>query len=542
MSPAVPDPPNVFEFLDNESVVDAPILQEDEVGSDDGPNPEDEEGGVEEIEGGGQEQAEGEVEERDEDEEDEDEENEEEQSRWPPNESESSSYQPVPPSHLATEVVSGSSASSSFHGSDHFSDRTPDNDTDRSTSPERSVKEQSSDREEEADPQPEPPVDRAFAKIASQMAAAQQRQNLYGSMHSFGTHNLQRGSAVPPRLSSMALSPRHAHQVQQRPLPRVEKPPVTGYELLASRLSSHSSGTDENGIIIKPIYRKFGALNHRLLLHLQDELSELEEQLHNLDTADTQHRRAGAGGAVVPASRRAAAMQGGELQWRKTDVLGRIGFKLAQYSKPLSLRVFSFPILPIADTPKDQALSSFNTTQNLSSPDPNDIDAYRSYLQTENPIAEAETHFLDPADDLVSICSDSPPHPPPSNSLTGSTTSSQLLSRSASQISSQSSSALLFQASSSSPPLPSTTPTITIHTSLPALAISIAVSVLIPILTFSVIPGFIGRMTVVGLVAGGVLGGLIQAGAIGPASFGREAMVCGGVYMGAMVVIAGIMA
>jgi hypothetical protein len=108
---------------------------------------------------------------------------------------------------------------------------------------------------------------------------------------------------------------------------------VTGYELLASRLSSYNSTSElEDANVIKPIYRKFGALNHRLLLHLQDELSELEEQLHRLDNADTQSRRAGLGGRVVPASRRAAAMQGGELQWHKTDVLGRIGFKLAQYS------------------------------------------------------------------------------------------------------------------------------------------------------------------------------------------------------------------
>jgi hypothetical protein len=67
-------------------------------------------------------------------------------------------------------------------------------------------------------------------------------------------------------------------------------------------------------------------------LHLQDEISELEEQLHRLDSADTQSRRAGANGSVLPASRRAAQAAGGELQWHKTDILGRIGFKLAQYS------------------------------------------------------------------------------------------------------------------------------------------------------------------------------------------------------------------
>jgi hypothetical protein len=118
---------------------------------------------------------------------------------------------------------------------------------------------------------------------------------------------------------------------------------MTGYELLSAKLStsdpwtnrrgSSDSSRSEEGPTIKPIYRRFEALNHRLLLHLQDELNELEEQLHRLDTADTQTRRLQ--NCILPASRRAESMAGGELQWRKTDTLGKIGFKLGQYSKQL---------------------------------------------------------------------------------------------------------------------------------------------------------------------------------------------------------------
>lgn len=76
---------------------------------------------------------------------------------------------------------------------------------------------------------------------------------------------------------------------------------------------------------------------------------------------------------------------------------------------------------------------------------------------------------------------------------------------------------------------------------LPALAAAIALSILIPILTFGVIPGFLGRMTVVSLVAGGVLGALMQSGVLsGRDILGREGMVCGGIYGGLMVVLAGI--
>jgi hypothetical protein len=174
-----------------------------------------------------------------------------------------------------------------------------------------------------------PPTDRVSAKIAAQMAAAQQRQNLYGSMQQFGTPNMPRGNYQLPVVPPSALSARYQQQIKPHALPRAEKIPVTGYELLASRLS-YSRDADERGERIRPMYRKFEALNHRLLLHLQDEISELEEQLHRLDNADTQSRRTDR--FIVPASRRAAAQAGGELQWHKTDVLGRIGYKLAQYS------------------------------------------------------------------------------------------------------------------------------------------------------------------------------------------------------------------
>ena len=211
-------------------------------------------------------------------------------------------------------------------------------------------------------------------------------------------------------------------------LPRAEKLPLTGYELLAAQLSSHSShvmkhrrdnmagpasaqstwstgtgGSDSSvgsvGSVgsagsdgsygsatalptptIKPLYRRFEALNHRILLHLQDELSELEEQLHRLDTADTQTRRLQ--NSILPASRRAEALAGGELQWHKTDVLGKIGYKLGQYN---------------------HVLSSFTETQHLASPSLSDIRDYRTYLDTQQPIAEIETRFLDATGDLVTL-------------------------------------------------------------------------------------------------------------------------------------------
>lgn len=190
----------------------------------------------------------------------------------------------------------------------------------------------------------------------------------------YGTPEMPRGSAKLPHIPNNGLTPRIPNQNHPKHLPRAEKLPKSGYELLASSISAsampaasrnrvstfletapatrnstaskrrHSSASAsffnhhtsaappaEEELTIKPIYRRFEALNHRLLLHLQDELSELEEQLHRLDTTDTQTRRLQS--SILPASRRAEFLVGGELQSHKTEILSKIAFKLGQYSE-----------------------------------------------------------------------------------------------------------------------------------------------------------------------------------------------------------------
>jgi hypothetical protein len=227
----------------------------------------------------------------------------------------------------------------------------------------------------------------------------------------YGTPEMARGSVKHPHFPPNALQPRLAAPGQGYPkhLPRAEKLPMTGYELVAAKLSCSDSGATRRGsninsqsgesTIIRPIYRKFEALNHRLLLHLQDELSELEEQLHRLDTADTQTRRLQ--NCILPASRRAEFVAGGELQWRKTDILGKIGFKLGQYSKhpPFLPQILAGKQLTIID----HALDSLMKTTSLPPASMSDIEDYRTYLATHNPIAEIETRFLDPTRDLICL-------------------------------------------------------------------------------------------------------------------------------------------
>jgi hypothetical protein len=165
----------------------------------------------------------------------------------------------------------------------------------------------------------------------------------------------------------------------------------------------------------------------------------------------------------------------------------------------------------------------------LAPPAPDDISNYRHYLQTERPIADIETHFLDPADDLVSIYSENLQplsqfsHAPPSST----SSSSEVSHESSSQLQPE------FDEEEDDDN----------KSPLPGLAMAIAVSVLVPIMTFHVIPGFVGRMTVSFLVALGVFGALVQSGIMRSGILlEKEGAMCAAIYGGVMSIVAGTMA
>lgn len=145
---------------------------------------------------------------------------------------------------------------------------------------------------------------------------------------------------MPPPGSAVHHPPFYAHPqpptYQSQPTgPDLTKTTVVGYELLADKLtefSKHEAKAQPERKIV-PMYRKFEQLNHRVLLHLQDEISELEEELRYLDECIAQSSPRAETGLMHPASRRGEARYGGELHYRRTDLLGRIYLKLGQYSK-----------------------------------------------------------------------------------------------------------------------------------------------------------------------------------------------------------------
>lgn len=289
-------------------------------------------------------------------------------------------------------IDSSASSVASNSPSDASSDETADTEA---TSPERSP-----DGDETPIARVPIDIEKTFKRAAREPPRGRRRTRaatisaIGENADRYGTPEMPRGTAKLPHIPASGLTPRLSvpHYGHAKHLPRAEKLPMSGYELLASTISSTSttatpstsapsrlsallgtqprfasrrssvasfvtstssvrSGSEDmeagpggNGhASLKPIYRRFEALNHRMLLHMQDELSELEEQLHRLDTTDTQTRRMQS--RILPASRRAEHLAGGELQWHKTDILGKIGYKLGQYSELSSRFPFSRGVL-----------------------------------------------------------------------------------------------------------------------------------------------------------------------------------------------------
>ncbi|KAK1993314.1 hypothetical protein LX36DRAFT_714684, partial [Colletotrichum falcatum] len=188
----------------------------------------------------------------------------------------------------------------------------------------------------------------------------------------------------------------------------------------------------------------------------------------------------------------------------------------------------------------NHVLSSFRETQHLPAPDPQDVDFYRAYLANHNPIAEIEARFLEPTDDLVSLAR-------PSSSASSSRDSG-------------------FSSDDLKTPQPRAArlPSVDLGGGrdkaervrrllvaaltgfLPTVALAFAAAFLLPILAFAVIPGFVGRMAVILLVAVGVAAAVIQAGLFSggaerPAKVAAtEGVLASGVYVGVMAVVAGI--
>ncbi|KAI4612393.1 uncharacterized protein J4E87_010294 [Alternaria ethzedia] len=233
---------------------------------------------------------------------------------------------------------------------------------------------------------------------------------------------------------------------QHAPLPNQTRQTVVGYELLANELSGSTPPSSHGRKNLVPMYRKFEHLNHRVLLHLQDETCELEEELRHLDECIAQISPRDASGYAYPASRRGDARYGSEMHFKRTELLGRIYQKLEQYNK---------------------ALSSFSKlSKSLDPASAEDITAYREWMDEHDPINEEESQFLEEDADLVTL-----PRKVPSSS------------------------------SSSSAPPSTAAPTAGQDQS----AIWFPLTLVLPLMAFAIVPSLLGRLLVIVLIVGAEL-------------------------------------
>jgi hypothetical protein len=129
------------------------------------------------------------------------------------------------------------------------------------------------------------------------------------------------------------------------------------------------------------LYRKFEYLHHRVLLHLQDELSELEERLRTLDEIIAQMDPGSPDGSKSPASRRSDSFYNSGPAAERTYVLGNIFIKTEQYNR---------------------ALASYSATVKQStSADDGQILKYQNWMHKHAPVHEVETRFLQQHQDLI---------------------------------------------------------------------------------------------------------------------------------------------
>ncbi|KAJ6440991.1 hypothetical protein O9K51_06784 [Purpureocillium lavendulum] len=289
-----------------------------------------------------------------------------------------------------------------------------------------------------------------------------------------------------------------------------EKTPMSGYELVASKLVG-----DLGGPPVLPIYRRFEALNHRLLLYLQADLNDLEVELRSLDRKDTTDRGCG----LIPASRRHERWSNTAVSQQRTEVLGQIGYKLSQYNK---------------------LITSFRRVQELPPASRDEAQSYRSWLNRNRLIVEDETKFLDLVDDLICLIRDDQTEndfavddgitPMPR-------TADELAFPVHERKPAESDAGTLVPAKHAPGPSQEA-----VRTSLAQLVLAMFVALFVPIATFAVIPTFAGRIVVVALTGTSVATVLAQSGLAKLLDRGiLDWVLCAGIYGGAMIIAAGIL-
>ncbi|KAH7015461.1 hypothetical protein EDB80DRAFT_864865 [Ilyonectria destructans] len=324
-------------------------------------------------------------------------------------------------------------------------------------------------------------------------------------IHNYGAPETPRGNGPfpyfqPPHFPNPMVGPNPMTAPNPMlPQPRAERPPLSGYDLLAAKLTDDVGG----GAPITAMYRRFECINHRVLLSLQDQITVLEENLLEMDEIDSGNRLQA--GIPLPASEREERVSNHDFHLNKMRLLSQLAQKLQVYNT---------------------LLASFKDIQNLPPPTQNEIRDYRAFLDEKRPIAESETGFIDETD-LVLL----EPRPPVAKRAPDDQVPRPVRGPGHGPNRLATAHRHLFDRG----PLFHRGP-------LQEVAIGAVTAIFGPLLAFPVIHDFAGRMTIVILFGAIVCMVLFSTGAFNLAAAtthdAQEYLIYGGVYVGGMTVLA----
>lgn len=177
---------------------------------------------------------------------------------------------------------------------------------------------------------------KALRGKANASSSSGKRQLEITRPESYYTQDMHR-SPLPPSPPSSPEDSLHRDVLTNRRSSTPQAP--SGYGLVAAHLTQPAP---EEKAGFPPLYRRFENLNHRVLLHLQDEIAQMEEDLQALDEYDELHRSTTAeeeGTKVMPASRRMDVKHQvySSLHYRRMDLMSNLIQKTEQYSEFFSI-------------------------------------------------------------------------------------------------------------------------------------------------------------------------------------------------------------
>jgi hypothetical protein len=224
--------------------------------------------------------------------------------------------------------------------------------------------------------------------------------------HGSGLYVCSHGSASPSLAASCSSSP-------SQPATSQYPAESDGFENLADALANRDGGP-------APLYRRFQIMNHRVLLHLQDEISRMEIALRKRDDyikqISTVSEQVESASLTSESSRRRQSLKGHlpetyqpsgsptrslstQVELR-TQLLGRIFVKLGQYSKMMQFKL-SFGLL----TSIDQALATYSAAAGqFSRAETSEVLSFKEWVSKNAIIRDPERiAFLEQELDLVSL-------------------------------------------------------------------------------------------------------------------------------------------